>query len=148
MKHTLTRIILIVVAAGIGLFLLIQFVPYGHDHSNPPVESEPNWDSPTTRELAQTACFDCHSNETVWPWYTNIAPVSWLIQHDVEEGRQYLNFSTWNSGGKGREPDEAIEVISRDQMPPAQYFIMHPDARLTQSEKQALMQGLQATIFR
>jgi hypothetical protein len=66
-------IILLILVGG---FLLIQLVPYGRAHANPPVVKEPAWDSPTTRALAKRACFDCHSNETVWPWYTNVAPVS------------------------------------------------------------------------
>lgn len=132
---------------GIGGFLLIQLVPYGRNHTNPAVVGEPNWDSPQTRELAQRACYDCHSNETVWPWYSNVAPVSWLTQHDTDEGRQHLNFSTWGSGGQGREPGEAIETIAEGQMPPPVYLITHPEARLTAAEKQALMEGLRATIF-
>ena len=75
----LKKIILIIIVVAVGGFLLIQLVPFGRDHTNPPVVQEPNWDSPATRELAQRACFDCHSNETVWPWYSNIAPVSWLV---------------------------------------------------------------------
>src|SRR5690348_9189375 len=84
--------------AGLGLFLVmlvIQLVPYGHDRVNPPVTAEPAWDSPETRALAKQACFDCHSNETEWPAYSKVAPVSWLIQHDVTEGRSKLNFSEW-----------------------------------------------------
>ena len=65
---------------------LFSFVPYGRDHVNPPVGAEPSWDSPETRALARQACFDCHSNETEWPAYSTVAPVSWLIQHDVSEG--------------------------------------------------------------
>jgi hypothetical protein len=59
---------------------------YGRDHSNPPVRIEPRWDRARTRELAVRACFDCHSNQTRWPWYSHVAPISWLVQHDVEEG--------------------------------------------------------------
>ncbi|MCB8945661.1 MAG: heme-binding domain-containing protein [Ardenticatenaceae bacterium] len=146
MKSLITRIIKIGLVAGVGGFLLIQLVPYGRNHNNPPVLSEPNWDSPQTRELADRACFDCHSNETVWPWYSHVAPVSWLVQHDTDEGREHLNFSTWNEGGKGREPDEAMEVIAEGEMPPPVYLITHPEARLTAVEKEALMQGLRATI--
>lgn len=147
MKHLVKRIIKIGLIVGIGGFVLIQLVPYGRNHSNPPVLSEPNWDSPQTRELAQRACFDCHSNETVWPWYSNVAPISWLVQHDTDEGRQHLNFSTWNNGGKGREPGEAIESIANGWMPPSVFLITHPEARLTAAEKQALMDGLRATIY-
>jgi mono/diheme cytochrome c family protein len=139
MKRVIT-IILIGLVAG---FLLIQLVPYGRQHTNPPVVQEPNWDSPQTRELAQRACFDCHSNESVWPWYSNVAPVSWLVQRDVDEGRRSLNFSAW---GRVREPGEIIEVVREGRMPPSQYLITHPEARLTQPEKDALASGLQATV--
>jgi hypothetical protein len=104
--------------------------------------SEPDWDSPQTRELAQRACFDCHSNETVWPWYSNIAPVSWLVQHDVDEGREYVNFSDW---GNARELDELGEVVYEGEMPMSNYLLTHPEARLTDAERAALAQGLQAT---
>jgi mono/diheme cytochrome c family protein len=148
MRDLVIRIIKIGVIVGIVGFLLIQLVPYGRNHNNPPVVGEPNWDSPQTRELAQRACFACHSNETTWPWYSNVAPVSWLVQNDVDEGRRRLNFSTWGSGGQGREPGEAMETISQGRMPPAQYLIANPQARLTPAEKQALAEGLRTTIFR
>ena len=64
---------------AVGL-VAIQFVPYGHNHTNPPVTREPIWDSPQTRELAARACFDCHSNQTDWRWFTNVAPISWYVQ--------------------------------------------------------------------
>ncbi|MRR33844.1 hypothetical protein EG829_03970, partial [bacterium] len=76
----LFRYTLIVLSAA---FIFIQAVPYGRNHDNPPVVREPNWDSPETRGLAKRVCFDCHSNETVWPWYTWVAPVSWLVYRDV-----------------------------------------------------------------
>lgn len=137
------RIIIIVVAVLIAAFLLIQLLPFGHQHTNPAVVQEPQWDSPQTRELTQHACFDCHSNETIWPWYSNIAPVSWLIQNDVDEGRQRLNFSDWS---KAREKDEITEVIQRGSMPPSYFMTLHPEARLTQAEKDALVTGLENTI--
>jgi len=133
------KILVIVLVVG---FLLIQIVPYGRAHDNPPVVSEPNWDSPETRALAERACFDCHSNETTWPWYSNVAPVSWLVQHDVDEGRSFLNFSDWVHSG---EVDELSEVVREGQMPPAQYFPMHPNAKLTDAERAALADGLAAT---
>ncbi len=147
MQSLVKRIIKIGAMIAVGGFVLIQLVPYGRNHSNLPVTGEPNWDSPQTRELAQRACFDCHSNETVWPWYSNVAPISWLVQHDTEEGREHLNFSTWNTGGQGREPEEAIEVIAEGEMPMPVYLIAHAEARLTPAEKQALMEGLRATIY-
>ncbi len=137
------RIIIMILAALAGIFLLIQLIPFGHQHTNPPVAQEPNWDSPQTRELAQRACFDCHSNETVWPWYSNVAPVSWLVQSDVNEGRSHLNFSDWS---KVREAFEIPEVVQEGRMPPSIFLIMHPEARLTQAEKEALVSGFKATV--
>ena len=129
------------------LALLIQLVPYGRDHTNPPVVQEPQWDNPRTRQLATRACFDCHSNETVWPWYSNIAPVSWLVQRDVEEGRSRLNFSDWNSF-RGGEVGEVGEIVAAGEMPPAYYLIQHPTAKLTAQERQELIQGLEASLAR
>ena len=137
------RIITIIIACLLAIFLLIQLVPYGRQHTNPQVMQEPNWDSPQTRELAKRACFDCHSNETIWPWYSNVAPVSWLVQNDVDEGRRYLNFSDWS---KVREAFEIPEVVQEGRMPPSIFLIMHPEARLTQAEKDALVSGMLATI--
>ena len=89
----LTRILVAIPSVVLGLLLLIQFIPYGHAHTNPPDTGEPNWDSPRTRELVVQACYDCHSNHTVYPWYSNIAPTSWLTQHDIDTARSYLNFT-------------------------------------------------------
>jgi hypothetical protein len=132
----------LLVVAGLVIFGLIQLVPYGHNHTNPPVTTEPAWDSPQTRALAVRACFDCHSNETVWPWYSNVAPVSWLVQRDVDEGRGRLNFSQWNAS---RERGELSRVVSRGSMPPWFYVIQHPSANLSAAEKTQLETGLTAT---
>ena len=140
------KIVLIVLAVLVGGFLLIQLVPYGRDHRNPPVVAEPAWDSSQTRELADRACFDCHSNEVEWPWYSHVAPVSWLVQHDVEEGRQYLNFSEWGTGGReAEEGEELAESILDGEMPLPIFLVTHPEARLSESEKQILAKGLLAT---
>lgn len=136
------KLLVIIVAILVGGFLSIQLVPYGRDHSNPMVGNEAVWNSPETQALAERACYDCHSNETKWPWYSNIAPVSWLVQRDVEEGRHRLNFSTWGSGEGGEEAEELGEVLYNGSMPPSKYLITHPEARLTDAEKQALAQGL------
>ncbi len=131
----------------VGGFVLIQLVPYGRNHTNPPIQSEPNWDSPETKALAKTACFDCHSNETDWNrWYESVAPASWLVQHDVDEGRQIVNFSEWNQGGKPREAEEMWEVLQRGSMPPVQYLILHGEAKLTSAETDQLITGLKATV--
>jgi mono/diheme cytochrome c family protein len=125
------------------LAVLIQFVPYGRDHSNPPVVQEPSWDSPQIRELAVGACFDCHSNETVWPWYSNLAPISWLTQRDVEQGREALNFSEWHLEQEG---DEAAETVRDGSMPPWQYTLTHSEARLSADQVAAVEAGLVATF--
>lgn len=134
------RFILIIM----GLFALIQIIPYGRSHTNPPVVSEPAWDSPQTRALAERACFDCHSNNTIWPWYSNIAPASWLVQRDVDEGRQRLNFSEW--GQSSAETDDIYEVLENGEMPPSQFLLMHPEAKLIASEKQELIKGFRSTF--
>jgi len=112
----------------------------GH-RKNPPVVSEPPWDNPQTRLLAKRACFDCHSNETVWPWYSYVAPVSSLVYRDTLEGRRRLNFSTWNTGSQ-RGAGEVARAIQRGNMPPAIYLPMHPAANLPAAEKQQLITGL------
>jgi len=127
----------------LALFVLIQLVPFGRDHDNPPVTQEPAWDSPATRELAVRACFDCHSNQTVWPWYASIAPASWLITNDVMGGRLHLNFSTWDQPQK--DADEAVEAVLDGYMPLGIYTPLHPEARLTDAERRRLADGFRAT---
>lgn len=133
----------------IGIPLLcvaIQAVPYGRDHANPPVVREPAWAGDGTRELAKRACFDCHSNETVWPGYARIAPVSWLVRYDVDEGRGELNFSDWQGGRReGERPGEIRKAIEEGEMPPLVYRMLHPEARLTAEERERLAGGLAAT---
>ena len=125
------------------LGVAIQLVPYGRDHAVSSAQREPVWDQPATRTLVARACFDCHSNQTVWPWYAHVAPVSWLVQQDVDEGRAHVNFSEWNRlqrGLRGVRND-----VMRGQMPPWYYLPLHPQARLSLAEKEALLQGPAAT---
>ena len=129
--------------AVVVIGMVIQFVPYGRDHTNPPVVEEPAWDSAQTRDLAVAACFDCHSNETKWPWYSNIAPISWLLHRDFDEGREELNFSEWHISQEG---DEAAETVRDGSMPPWQYPLTHPEARLSDADLDALEAGLAATF--
>lgn len=130
--------------ALVVIVLAIQLVPYGRNHTNPPGRVEPRWDTPATRALAVRACYDCHSNETVWPWYSNVAPVSWLAQRDVDEGRRKLNFSEWDRPQK--EARESAKTMRKGEMPPWFYLPVHPDARFTPTETQALIEGLEATL--
>lgn len=126
------------------LCLALQFVPYGHRRDNPPVTLEPAWDSPRTRELAVRACFDCHSNQTRWPWYGYIAPASWLLVQHVEDGRRHLNFSEWQR--PQRHAHEAAEEVVEGKMPLWQYELLHGEARLTEAEKGELVRGLERTL--
>ncbi len=125
------------------LLLAIQLVPYGR-HDNPPVREEPVWDSPKTRDLAVRACFDCHSNEVVWPWYSNIAPMSWYVQSHVDEGRSELNFSEWDL--EQDEADEAVETIRDGSMPPWYYTLPGIGRGFSDSELDELARGLEATL--
>ncbi len=137
---------------GLGVVILvvaIQLVPVWLTHRNPPVLREPAWDTPRTRALAQGACFDCHSNQTRWPVYSKIAPVSWLVTYDVLEGRGELNFSEW---GVSRDEErragveEAVRQVRRDEMPPGIYAMMHRAARLDSAARAELIRGLQASL--
>jgi len=125
------------------VFVGIQFVPYGHNHVNPPVTQGPKWDSPQTKQLMSAACMDCHSNETVWPWYSNIAPVSWLVQKDVEEGRVFVNVSELDQGGV--DLNDMVGQIQKGRMPPLQFLPTHPEAWLTAAQKQQLIDGIHKT---
>lgn len=128
----------------VGIFAFLQVIPYGRTHSNPPTIVEPPWDSPRTRELAMRACFDCHSNHTRWPWYANVAPLSWVVQFDVEKARTVLNFSEWN-----RPYPLAVYAGQRTRdgnMPLGKYLAAHPEAVLTPEERAELARGLDATI--
>jgi mono/diheme cytochrome c family protein len=138
------RLPLILVGGAIVLFLLIQLIPFGHVRTNPPVLSEPNWSSTQARALVKEHCFQCHSNETNWTWYANIAPGSWLIAFDVVEGRQKFNFSDWKR--KPGELDEMIGTIQEGEMPPIQYRIFHPNSKLDTTQKQELVDALTNTL--
>ena len=112
----------------------IQFIPI--ERTNPPVPSE--IDAPANiKAIFKKACYDCHSNETNWAWYTKVAPASFLAVKDVEDGRKHLNFSEWgNYTNKTQKMKEEIwDEVREEQMPPWQYKIFHSDKVLTQDEK-------------
>jgi mono/diheme cytochrome c family protein len=134
----------ILLASLAGLFVIIQLLPVGAPRTNPPVTGEPQWDTPRTRELFFRSCGDCHSNETVWPWYSRVAPVSWLVAHDVAGARDHLNVSEWT--GPQRHADEAAEEVREGAMPLPIYLPLHSEARLSESDKAELVRGLIATF--
>ena len=131
--------------AGLGLLavaVLLQLVPYGRDHTNPAVTQDAPWPDGRARELATAACYDCHSNQTRWPPQSYVAPFSWLLTRDVEQGRDELNFSTWDA--EGGEADDAAEAVAEGSMPPRRYLLVHPDASLSDAERQVLVEALEA----
>ena len=133
---------------GLVLFLvLIQFIRI--DKTNPPVDPKLDFAAaaqPPAEVLSviRGACYDCHSDETRYPWYSNVAPVSWLVQRDVDEGREKFNVSTW--GLDNNKADEAAEAFQDGEMPMPIYLITHPEAKLAGTDRQALLQGLLATF--
>jgi mono/diheme cytochrome c family protein len=154
------KVIKLAVTAGIVIgavlfigFIIIQFVPI--DRNNPPVAHEPDWDSPQTRALMEKACFDCHSNETRWPWYSKVAPASWVVVDHVQEGREELNLSEWGlheaeaeeaMEEEGEEVEEMVNKVRKGKMPLPSYLLLHPEARLTDAEIEQLIQGIEATF--
>lgn len=131
-----------VAAAVLGAALVaVQLVPYGRDHSNPAVTADAPWSSAEGRRLAAAACYDCHSNETEWPWYSHVAPLSWLVQRDVEQGRAVLNFSQWDRD-QDEDGDDMAEAVADGSMPPRNYVMLHAGARLSDEEKAALRAAL------
>jgi mono/diheme cytochrome c family protein len=130
---------------ALALGIAIQFLPAGRHHTNPLMRVEPSWDSARTRELFMRACADCHSNETKWPWYSHVAPMSWLVEMHVDDGRAHLNLSRW-SADMASDAGEVSSRIRRGEMPLRSYLLAHPEARLTASEKAELERGLTATF--
>jgi hypothetical protein len=131
--------------AGLGLLavaVLVQLVPYGRDHTNPPVTRDAPWPDGRATELATAACYDCHSNQTRWPVQSFIAPLSWMIARDVEQGREALNFSTWDEDDG--EADDAADEVADATMPPRRFVLAHPDAALSEAERQVLIDALEA----
>jgi hypothetical protein len=136
------KILLTLVGAGLAVFLLIQLVPI--DRKNPPTTAEPKWSSPEARALVKEHCFQCHSNETEWPWYSYVAPASWLIKFDVVEARDQFNFSEWDTNPG--ELREMTREINRGSMPPLQYTLFHPSSKLDSQQKQALIEALTSSV--
>jgi hypothetical protein len=134
MKHWIKWFI--VVAAVFGA--AIQFIPVAR--TNPPVTGD--IPAPTEiKTLLRNACYDCHSHETVWPGYSRVAPVSWLVASDVKGARGKMNFSTWadyKPAKQGVLLDDGIEEIQQGGMPPFYYAWIHPNARLTAAQKEQL----------
>ena len=135
------RTLLFAVGILAGAFVLLQLVPYGHDHGAPPTTKRAQLSGAAGR-IAAGACMDCHSNATRWPWYTNVAPASLLVVNDVKGGRDHLNLSRWDRPQP--DLDEVVEAIDEGDMPPAQYKLVHGDARLSAAQRRTLIAGFRA----
>ncbi|HJQ25355.1 MAG TPA: heme-binding domain-containing protein [Blastocatellia bacterium] len=132
--------------AGIVLavaFVVIQFVRPAK--TNPPVDDSATLSArlqvtPEVEAILNRSCIDCHSHKTVWPWYSHVAPVSWLLVHDVNEGRRHWNVSNWPTDPKrsARRLDELCEQVEKGEMPLAIYVTMHPTAKLSDTDKKTL----------
>jgi cytochrome c551/c552 len=137
--------ILIALAA---LAVLIQLVPQSvFPTTNPPVnptntiESRAHALSPAVAAILQRSCYDCHSSRTVWPWYSKVAPVAWLVSNDVTEARREVNFSDWaqyNPKRAAHKLKEICEQVDRGDMPLWYYRPMHPNSKLSAADKSAV----------
>ena len=127
-------------ALGVGVVLVgIQLIR--PSQTNPPVTFELKA-SPEVSAVLERACYDCHSNETKWPWYSQVAPVMWLVTRDVNDGRKHLNFSTWDSYEQGRKLkklEEIAQEVEEGGMPMELYVSLHPEASLTKAERAQLV---------
>ena len=137
-RGDVSRRLRIAALGALALGVAIQLVPV--DRSRPPVENEISA-PPEVRTILERACYDCHSNETVWPWYGYVAPVSWLLAYDVRHGRGHMNFSSWGSYSakkQAKRREEIPDEVDDGEMPPWFYLPLHEEARLTDSDRDTL----------
>jgi Haem-binding domain len=136
MKPVMWILLVVIIAA--------QFVPVSK--TNPAINPSQSLYAtqsvpPNVRAVLDRSCRDCHSNETVWPWYSRVAPVSWLVSHDVKEARGEVNFSVWgtyNDKKRKRKLEEICEQIRKGDMPDSKYALIHRKARLTPDDRSLL----------
>ncbi len=123
----------------IVLLIVLQFVPV--ERTNPPDHRE--FMAPAdVQAILRRACYNCHSNETVWPWYSKVAPVSFLLANDVKEGRREVNFSTWEKATeqrKARKLKEIVKEVESGDMPPWYYVPLHPEAKLSPADRKTII---------
>jgi len=139
------RILFIFIVAAL---VLAQF--FSIDKTNPTSDKSSDLlsiekPSAEVAQILHSSCYDCHSNETVWPWYSNVAPISWIVKKHVVEGRDHINFSEWgdyDQEDKGYAAEEMIEEIEDGEMPILGYDIPHPEAKLTQEKQEVLINWL------
>jgi hypothetical protein len=138
-------------AAAIAIVVFAALQLFNPARTNPPVKVDFIVAAQPPAAVAaalRAACYDCHSHETLWPWYSRLAPVSWLVVSDVNEGREHLNFSDWPQSDAARTAkklDRLSEVLDYREMPPAKYTLLHPAARLTDEQRKQIMDWADAT---
>jgi hypothetical protein len=138
MKRKLKRAVVVCLIILAVAFGLIQLAPV--DRTNPRVESD-IVTSAEVKAILKRSCYDCHSNETVWPWYSSVAPVSWVVAWDVHKGREELNFSTWGRSTAQEQAKKATaswKEVLEGEMPPRSYLAVHPEARLSPEDREVL----------
>lgn len=144
-KFVFNKWVLGILGVLLMAFIGIQFIPMDHVVANPAVVREPLWDSPETRALVKRACFDCHSNETEWPWYARVQPMTMLLEQDIRAGRSLMNFSDWKDV-TFINADLIEKKLRSGEMPLPKYVLMHPEAKLSDAEIDALVTGLARTF--
>ena len=135
-----------IVIGLVSIFVIIQF--FRIDKTNPEVVLENDfieiYNPPTeVASILKTSCYDCHSNQSKYPWYTNIAPVSWFVKHHIDEGREYFNFSEWNSLTPKKQAhiiEECSEEVEEGEMPLSNYLLMHSEAELSKEQTKLLVE--------
>lgn len=137
-----------ILGVAVACVAILQALPFGHERSNPPVTAPVRWSSPRAEALARRACYDCHSNETRWPWYSRVAPASWFVTDHVKEGRTYLNLSAFDPSDErmAQSAGHAAEEVEHGQMPLREYKWLHPEARLSVEENALLVEELRAVF--
>lgn len=129
----------------IAVIIVIQLIPSGRPEAmdnNPGDLLLAGNVSDSVTQMLKTSCYDCHSNQTGYPWYAYVAPVSWLVTRDVKLGRESLNFSKWEDAGKMQKAkflSNIVDEVEGKEMPMRIYTIMHPGAKLSEAERQALV---------
>ena len=126
----------------IGLVVILVGIQFWPVDRTPPTVGGEIQAPPEVMAVLETSCYDCHSSETRWPWYSRIAPVSIWIAHHVEDGRGHLDFSNWDAYPPDRADhklEELIEVVESDEMPLPSYLTLHGEARLTPDQKNLLL---------
>jgi hypothetical protein len=134
----------------IGLLVIIQF--FRIDKKNPAVNPDVDFvvlsSAPEDmRDLLRTSCYDCHSNEIVYPWYSNVAPISWWIKDHINDGRGHLNFSVWgeyNEKRKDHKLEEIIDEVGEHEMPLKSYLIIHTESKLDDTKREELINWIQS----